>query len=66
MKKHNWKELNFTSENDDSKNFEENNLTIALNVLHAKKQKIYPAYVSKHTLNHEKQVILLTILNKKG
>ena len=34
--------------------------------MHAKKQKIYSAYVSKHTLNHEKQVILLTILNKKG
>ena len=39
MKKHNWKELNFTSENDDSKNVEENNLTIAPIVLHAKNKK---------------------------
>ena len=66
IKKHNWKQINFTSENDDSKSFEENNQTIAPNVLHAKRQKIYPAYVSKHTLNREKQVILLTILNGKG
>ena len=36
---------------------------IALNVLHAKKEKIYPAYVSKHTSNHKNQVILLMIPN---
>ena len=28
---------------------EKNNVTIALNVLHAKKEIIYPAYVSKHS-----------------
>ena len=28
-----------------------------------KKKKIYPAYVSKHNSNHEKQVILLMIAN---
>ena len=28
-----------------------------------KKEKIYPAYISKHNSNHEKQVILLMILN---
>ena len=39
------------------------NLTIAINVLYAKKEKIYPAYVSKHNSNHEKQVILLMIPN---
>ena len=43
------------------KNF--NNLTITLNVLCAKKEKIYPAYVSKHESNREKQDILLTIPN---
>ena len=32
-------------------------------VLYAKKEEIYPAYVSKHNLNHEKQVILLMISN---
>ena len=28
-----------------------------VNVLHAKKEEIYPAYLSKHNLNLEKQVI---------
>ena len=40
-----------------------NNRTIALNVLYAKKEKIYPAYASNHNSNREKQVILLMILN---
>ena len=30
-----------------------------------KKMTIYPAYISKHNLNHEKQIILLMISNKK-
>ena len=30
-----------------------------------KKEKIYPAYVSKHNSNHEKQVILLMISNRE-
>ena len=29
------------------------NVTIALDILYTKKEKIYPAYVSKHNLNHE-------------
>ena len=48
------------------RNYEKNNLTIALNVLYAKKEKIYPAYVSKHNSNREKQVILLMISNGEG
>ena len=43
-----------------------NNLTIALNILNAKKEKVYLVYVSKHNSNGEKQVILLMILNGKG
>ena len=31
--------------------------------MYAKNEKIYPAYVSKHISNHEKQVIILIILN---
>ena len=31
--------------------------------MYAKKYKIYPAYVSKHNSNHEKQTILLMIPN---
>ena len=41
----NWKGINYPSEKDDWKKFEKNSLTIAINVLHAKKVKIYPAYV---------------------
>ena len=35
------------------------NLTIALNVLYIKIEKLYPAYVSKHNSNCKKQVIPL-------
>ena len=38
-----------------------NNVTIALNVLYAKKGKVYPASVSKLKSNRQKQVILLII-----
>ena len=40
------------------KKFEKNIVTTARNVLHAKKEKIYPADVPKHNSNHEKKVIL--------
>ena len=36
---------------------------IALHVLYAKKEKIYPAYISKYKSNCEKQVIILMISN---
>ena len=45
------------------KKFEKNSVKIALNVLYAEKEKIYPACVSKHKSNNEKQVILLMIPN---
>ena len=46
--------------------FEKNNTSIAFNVLHAKnREKKYPAYVSKHNLKNEKQVILLMIQDKE-
>ena len=41
INKYNWEGINFPSEKDDWKNFEKNNVTIALNVLYAKKEKIY-------------------------
>ena len=41
------------------KKFESNNVTIALNIFYLKKEKIYPAYVSKHNSNLKKQVIFL-------
>ena len=43
--KSNCKVINFPSEKDDWEKIEKNNVTIALNVLYAKKEKIYPAYV---------------------
>ena len=45
------------------KTIEKNDVTIALNVLFAKKEKIYPSYVSNHSSNREKQVIILMISN---
>ena len=45
--------------------FEKNNAKIPLNLLYAKKEKIYPAYVSKYNSNREKQVILLMISNRE-
>ena len=55
----------FPSEKDDSKRIEKNNVTTAYDVLHAKKKKKYPAYVSKHNSNCEKQVIFLMISNRE-
>ena len=45
------------------KKTEKNKVNIALNV---KKIYIYPACVSKHQPNREKQVILLMIPNREG
>ena len=53
----------FPSEKNDWRKFEKNNVTIALNALYVKEEKIYPAYVSKSNSNHEKQVIILMIPN---
>ena len=39
INKCNWEELNFPSKKDDWNKFEKNNLTIALNVFYAKKEK---------------------------
>ena len=45
INKYKWEGIHYSSEKDDRKKFEKNNVTIALNVLHAKKEKIYPAYI---------------------
>ena len=59
----NWEGINYPSGKDDWKKIEKNNLTMSLNVLHGKKEKIYPAHLSKHNSNREKQVICLIITN---
>ena len=63
INKYNWKGTNFPLGKDDWKKFEKNNPTLMCYML--KKMTIYPAYISKHNLNHEKQIILLMISNKK-
>ena len=43
-----------------------NNVTIALNVLYAEKQKMYPDFVLKQNSNCEKQVNFLMTSNGDG
>ena len=56
INRYDWEEINFPSVKDDWKKFEKSDVTIALNVLHAKKEKIYPAYVSKNNSNRENKL----------
>ena len=48
INKYNWEVISFPLEKDDWKKIEKNNVEIALNVLYAKKEKIYLANVSKN------------------
>ena len=43
--KYNWEEIHFPIEKDYWKKFDKNNLAIALNVLNARKEKVYPGCV---------------------
>ena len=63
INKYNWKGINYPLKIDYWKTFEENNPTIALNILYIKEKEIYPACISKINSNWEKQVILLMIPN---
>ena len=64
---YNWKEIDFPSHSKDWKKFEQNNKTIALNILFVpyNTEKIRLAYKSKHNFKHENQVILLMITDGK-
>ena len=66
INKYNSKERNFALEKDDWKNIEKNIVTIARNVLYAKKEKNMSCLYLKNNSNGEKQVILLIILNGEG
>ena len=55
INKYNWEWINVPSDKGDWENIEKNNVTISLNVLYTKKEKIYPAYVSKYNPNHQKK-----------
>ena len=49
------------------KNFKKkNNATIALKAFYAKKENIYPAYVSKNNSNREKEVLSMIPDGKNG
>ena len=61
--KYNWEGINHPSGKDIWKKIEKKNLTIALNISYAKRERIYPVQVSKHDSNCEKQVILLMTPN---
>lgn len=46
--------------------FEKSNLTIVLNVSYVKEDETCEAYISKHNLKHEQQVVLFIISNQEG
>ena len=60
---YNWKAIDFPPTSKDWKKFEQNNESMALNVLYVPHgtKKISLAYKSKHNLNREEKVILLMI-----
>ena len=64
---YNWKEIDFPSHSKDWKKFEQNNKTIALNILLVphNTEKIRLAYRSKHNFKRENQVLLLMITDGK-
>ena len=47
------------------KKCEKNNPAIAPNILYTKEKEILPSFISKHNSTHEKQIILLMILNEE-
>ena len=64
---YNWKEINFSSHSKDWKKFEQNNKTIALNILFVphNTEKIRLTYKSKHNFKRENQIVLLLITDGK-
>ena len=65
---YNWKDIYFPATSKDWKKFEQNNESIALNILYVPHniKKIHIAYKSRHNLTREKQVILLMITDGKN
>ena len=65
---YNWKGIQFPSDKEDWKKFEQNNKEIALNILFVRhnKKEIEPAYTSKYNYKRKKQVILLMITDKNN
>ena len=63
----NWKEKDFLSQGKDSKKFESNNKSIALNILYVSHitKEISHAYKSKYNSTRESQLILLMITDSE-
>ena len=64
---YNWRDIKFPSHSNDWKKFEQNNRTIALNILYVpyNTKQIRLAYISKYNNNRDNQVILLMITDNK-
>ena len=64
---YNWKDIKFPSYSNDSKKFEQNNGTIALNILYVpySTKQIRPAYISKYNYKRDNQVVLLMITDNE-
>ena len=65
VNKYKEKEKTFSQKKMIGENLRRNNAKTALNILYAKKGKIYPAYIWKHNSNREKRVILIMIPNRQ-
>ena len=67
INQYNWKDIDFPATSKDWKKFEQNNESIALNILYVPHttRKIHIAYKSRHNVTREKQVILLMITDGK-
>ena len=63
--KYNWKVINYSSKPVNRKSFEKKNRSIVLNILYMKEKEIFLAFISKISLNCQKQIILLTIRNEE-
>ena len=63
ISQYNWKDIEFSSHKEDWKKFEQNNKTIALNILFVphNKKEINIAYKSKYNHKRKNKVILLII-----
>ena len=63
IEKYNWGDIDFLSTSKDWKKFEQNNESVAINILYVphNTRKIHIVYKSRHNLTREKQIILLMI-----
>ena len=59
INKYNWKGIKFSSEKDNWKKREKNNVTIALSVLYAKKRKKWIFYMFQNTTQIEKNKLFI-------